>query len=194
MHKAQAQVTDFHRACGLKSGEGVRELPTPPSQWDPAQVQLRLGLIAEEANEIMEGASKGDIVAVVDGLCDLLYVTYGFAVGFGIDLESFFDEVHRTNMLKCSGPKREDGKQLKPEGWQPPRIAAMLDSMYTYFYPDGPPEQQEGDNEDSPDSTDLKSRVLSVVKDTSGPSSFVQGSDVHQILQGTEGAGGLSDS
>jgi len=43
----------------------------------------------------------------------------------GIDLRPFFREVHRTNMLKTTGPVREDGKRLKPEGWQPPRIEAM---------------------------------------------------------------------
>lgn len=45
--------------------------------------------------------------------------------GLGIDLRPFFDEVHRTNMLKAGGPVREDGKKLKPPGWKPPRIADM---------------------------------------------------------------------
>ena len=43
----------------------------------------------------------------------------------GMDLQPFFEEVHRTNMLKTTGPVREDGKVLKPEGWKPPRIEAM---------------------------------------------------------------------
>lgn len=47
------------------------------------------------------------------------------AEGVGVDLKPFFMEVHRTNMNKLQGPKREDGKQLKPEGWKPPRIRAM---------------------------------------------------------------------
>jgi predicted HAD superfamily Cof-like phosphohydrolase len=37
-----------------------------------------------------------------------------------VDLAPHFEEVHRANMTKLAGPKREDGKQLKPEGWQPP--------------------------------------------------------------------------
>lgn len=51
------------------------------------------------------------------------------ARGLGVDLRPFFNEVHRTNMHKLSGPKREDGKQLKPADWKPPRIKAMYDRL-----------------------------------------------------------------
>jgi predicted HAD superfamily Cof-like phosphohydrolase len=49
------------------------------------------------------------------------------AEGLGVDLRPFFREVHRTNMHKLTGPKREDGKQLKPPGWKSPRIKAMYE-------------------------------------------------------------------
>lgn len=51
------------------------------------------------------------------------------ALALGVDLQPFFREVHRTNMHKLKGPKREDGKQLKPEGWKPPRIKAMYERL-----------------------------------------------------------------
>ena len=35
-------------------------------------------------------------------------------------------EVHKTNMAKSLGPK-VNGKQLKPEGWEPPNIKAILE-------------------------------------------------------------------
>lgn len=66
------------------------------------------------------------LALVIDGMCDILYVTYGCAVEIGVDLAPFFDEVHAANIEKFSGPKSELGKSLKPEGWQPPRIEAML--------------------------------------------------------------------
>lgn len=47
------------------------------------------------------------------------------AEGVGVDLRPFFEEVHRTNMHKLKGPMREDGKQLKPADWKPPRIEAL---------------------------------------------------------------------
>ncbi len=51
------------------------------------------------------------------------------AAALGVDLRPFLMEVHRTNMHKLTGPKREDGKQLKPPGWKPPRIGAMYDRL-----------------------------------------------------------------
>lgn len=51
------------------------------------------------------------------------------AEGLGVDLRPFFLEVHRTNMHKLNGPRRDDGKQLKPEGWMPPRIPYMLERV-----------------------------------------------------------------
>jgi predicted HAD superfamily Cof-like phosphohydrolase len=100
------------------------------------RLRLRLALIAEEWDEIIQEAKKNEAGVLVtspeliDGLCDLLYVTYGWAVELGIDLEPAFEAVHEANMKKGPGPVREDGKKLKPEGWEPPDIAAVLDRMY----------------------------------------------------------------
>lgn len=117
MNPMQKQVEEFHAAtnCEIGKSPGIR-FP-----------QLRANLIHEEAIETVNAIKNGDLVEAIDGMCDLLYVVFGTAVSFGIDLEPFFNEVHRTNMLKTTGPIREDGKRLKPEGWQPPRIKEMLD-------------------------------------------------------------------
>lgn len=69
---------------------------------------------------------KPDLVEVIDGLCDLIYVAYGAAIRSGVDLEPFFLEVHRSNMNKVGGGIREDGKIIKPEGWEAPNIAQIL--------------------------------------------------------------------
>ena len=69
---------------------------------------------------------KPDFIETIDGLCDLLYVIYGAAVTFGIDLDEFFEEVHRSNMAKVGGTTRADGKVLKPEGWTPPDLERIL--------------------------------------------------------------------
>jgi len=73
--------------------------------------------------------ARPSLVEVIDGLCDLLYVAIGTAVEAGVDLSEPFREVHASNMLKLLGPKREDGKQLKPEGWCPPDIESILMSQ-----------------------------------------------------------------
>lgn len=67
-----------------------------------------------------------DMVAMIDALCDILYVTFGAAEAMGIDLDDFFAEVQASNMRKATGPVRSDGKRLKPEGWVGPDIAGIL--------------------------------------------------------------------
>lgn len=87
---------------------------------------LRASLIEEESLETIAALRNNDLLGTIDGLCDLLYVTYGTAVSMGLDLEPFFDEVHRSNMTKIGGPIRPDGKRLKPPGWDPPDLAKVL--------------------------------------------------------------------
>lgn len=52
----------------------------------------------------------------------MIYVLVGAALAFGIPLDRVWSEVQRANMAKLGGARRADGKILKPEGWQPPRI------------------------------------------------------------------------
>jgi predicted HAD superfamily Cof-like phosphohydrolase len=119
---AQFLVREFHEAFALPAPER----PT----LDGFPGDLRVRLIEEEAEEFRQAVARGDLVEMVDALCDLLYVTYGAAVSLGVDLEPFFAEVHRSNMAKRGAAKRADGKQLKPEGWEPPRIADLLARLY----------------------------------------------------------------
>ena len=118
-------VSEFHAATS-----GVADPQTLRLDGFPGA--LRCALIVEEAREFREAAEASDPVAMVDALCDLLYVVYGAACQLGVDLEPFFAEVHRTNLAKQGGPLRTDGKRLKPPGWQPPRIREMLAERYGY--------------------------------------------------------------
>jgi predicted HAD superfamily Cof-like phosphohydrolase len=68
----------------------------------------------------------GDLAAVAKEMADLLYVVYGTAVSYGIDMDPVFREVHRSNMSKVGGYKREDGKWVKPATYSPARIEPIL--------------------------------------------------------------------
>lgn len=116
-HPVQKQVEEFHRALDIPVGA----FPAFRRRG------LRAELIREEAEETINAIYAGDLVETIDGLCDLLCVTYGAAVEFGVDLAPYWEEVHRTNMAKKGGPVREDGKRLKPEGWVAPDIAGILE-------------------------------------------------------------------
>ena len=88
MNKHQQAVLEFHNAMDVVVGSepGLRD------------TELRLNLIEEEAAEAAEALRDGiDIVHVVHELCDVLYVTYGAAVAFGVDLvPSTADAVRRA--------------------------------------------------------------------------------------------------
>ena len=107
MTPEQAMVAAFHRRFGSP----------PPEQPDLEHFPgaLRVRLIQEEADEFAQAVAEGDLVEMVDALCDLLYVTYGAAVDLGVDLEPFFAEVHRSNMAKVGGTQAR-GRQVAQAG------------------------------------------------------------------------------
>lgn len=71
------------------------------------------------------GPIRVDMPELADALGDLDYVIEGTRQVFGIDGGPVADEIHRTNMAKING-RIVNGKLQKPEGWQPPDIAAIL--------------------------------------------------------------------
>tara|TARA_B100000700_G_scaffold210532_1_gene231454 strand:+ start:270 stop:641 length:372 start_codon:yes stop_codon:yes gene_type:complete len=74
-------------------------------------VKLRYDLIKEELDEFEEAIKGRNLTEVADSLTDILYVTYGAGIAFGIDLDKCFDEVQRSNMSKLG----EDGKPIYNE-------------------------------------------------------------------------------
>ncbi len=94
-------------------------------------IELRIKLLTEEVQEYAEAARSGDLVEVLDALADIGYILAGTIINHGMQdiYDDAFNEVHRSNMSKLVDGKvirREDGKVLKPEGWQPPQLAQFL--------------------------------------------------------------------
>lgn len=112
-------VLDFHRKFNAAVGP-------EPGFPDSETTSLRISLMEEELEELKRAIADGSLVGVADAVADLLYVVYGTAIAFGIDIRPIFCEVHRANMTKDGGGMRDDGKILKPEHWEPPRIAGLL--------------------------------------------------------------------
>lgn len=120
------KIEDFQRAAGSERPS----TPTPPA---PDILALRQQLIREEYEEVTEAItavvaeeSTENLAALAHELADLLYVVYGTFSACGIDADAVFTEVHRANMEKIGGPRRADGKLLKPPGWQPADVTAVL--------------------------------------------------------------------
>ena len=94
-------------------------------------IELRIKLLTEEVQEYAEAARTGDLVEVLDALADIGYILAGTIINHGMQeiYDDAFDEVHRSNMAKLVDGKvlrREDGKVMKPAGWQPPHLAQFL--------------------------------------------------------------------
>ena len=108
-------------------GQETLSRPTLP---DVDLAELRLDLIQEELDELAQAIIDQDIVEIADTLTDILYVTYGAGHAFGIDLDTCFTEVHRSNMSKLGidGKPiyRHDGKVLKGRGYTPPQLAKII--------------------------------------------------------------------
>lgn len=119
MMQPQDMVAEFHRKFDIPVGDR-------PSIPPEATRQLRVRLIQEEFSELQEAMAAQDLPAVAKELADLLYVVYGTAVSYGVDMEPVFREVHRSNLSKVGGYKREDGKWVKPATYSPADVKPLL--------------------------------------------------------------------
>ncbi len=122
MTDEQTMVEAFHHKFDIV----VKQCPT---DLDEQTRQLRVRLIQEEFDELREAMAAGNLAAVAKEMADLLYVTYGTAVSYGIDMEPVFREVHRSNLSKVGGYKRADGKWVKPPTYSPANINLILEAQ-----------------------------------------------------------------
>jgi predicted HAD superfamily Cof-like phosphohydrolase len=124
-----AALDEFHKAFNLPARE------TPGIGIDEALAQLRVALLEEEVAEFVTASADKDLIAIADALADIVYVAYGTALTYGIDLNAVLHEVHRSNMSKLGRDGkpilRNDGKVVKSERYFRPDIASILQRAET---------------------------------------------------------------
>ncbi|HIO94412.1 MAG TPA: hypothetical protein EYN46_03565 [Candidatus Poseidoniales archaeon] len=103
-----------------------------PGLSDSDLIELRIKLLTEEVQEYAEAARAGDMVEILDALADIGYILAGTIINHGMQdiYDDAFEEVHRSNMAKLVDGKvhrRDDGKVMKPDDWQPPNLAQFLE-------------------------------------------------------------------
>ena len=123
------QITNFDKVGDFMEAFG-QEVLIAPKTPDPSVAKLRLELIREEVAELQAAVDGMDMLAIADGLTDILYVVYGAGHAFGIDLDECFHEVHSSNMTKL-GPGgrplyREDGKVMKGPHYREPNLEPFV--------------------------------------------------------------------
>lgn len=95
------------------------------------QFWLNCDLVREEVQELEEALMSDDAVAQLDALIDILVVAARAIHSLDVDAEGAWKEVMRSNFAKVDPStgkitRREDGKMLKPAGWEPPRLTAFV--------------------------------------------------------------------
>jgi len=98
---------------------------------DLGQYAMYMNLIDEEVDELHQAVLAHNEVEQLDALIDILVVTIGAIHSAGFDAEGAWKEVMATNFNKIDRRtgkvlRRDDGKVLKPAGWQPPQLQNFL--------------------------------------------------------------------
>jgi predicted HAD superfamily Cof-like phosphohydrolase len=136
-----------HVSCDHPTGDCNGAMPGPREVPD-ALMRFRLQFLGEELMEIVTAAGFGLIIdrglkvihldpevdhaKLFDGLLDLAYVTLGMAHVLGYPWQDGWEAVQRANMAKERALRAEQSTRgstydvIKPAGWAPPDIAAVL--------------------------------------------------------------------
>lgn len=118
------EVAEFHTVFDL-----TRQ-PLPNADIPADLATLRVALLEEEVREFAEATANRDVVELADALADIVYVAYGAAVTYGIDLDAVLREVHRSNMSKLDSTGRPvfraNGKVGKSSLYRPPDVRSVL--------------------------------------------------------------------
>ena len=117
-------MTNFQKVKTFMQTFG-QEVKSNPSFSTEKINDLRYNLIKEELDELKQAMENKDLLEVADALTDILYVTYGAGIAFGIDLDKCFEEVQNSNMSKLG----ENGKPIYNE-------AGKVMKGPNYFKPD----------------------------------------------------------
>lgn len=151
MQKSQEAVTEFMRLYG----QNLPEAPTIPNEETR---MMRINSLAEEVGELAQASGvilvltahpnlakpKVDVKIdpdaipqldqIADALVDCQYFVDGTANAYGLDLEPFFDEVHKANMGKLWAA--EELKSMEP-GW-------TAKAVYVTYSNELPPIKEDG--------------------------------------------------
>lgn len=111
--------------------------------FEESLLEFRKSLVSEETYEMLleadilinEGCngehSHNAKVNLLKELTDILYVVYGFAAAFGIDIDEAFKRVHESNMSKLVDGKpikNEHGKVMKGPNYKKPVLVDLIPS------------------------------------------------------------------
>ena len=141
-------TTNFEDVGRFHARFGLPEVVESEDRCGPRDVgeelfQFRRGFMQEELDEFTDGWLQGDHAQMFDALLDIVYVAMGTAHMFGYPWQAGWKLVQDANMAKVRASSADSSKRqsawdvIKPEGWQPPDIAGLLE-WHGFFIPEPP--------------------------------------------------------
>ena len=122
-------MTNFQKVKTFMQTFGQDVKSSPAFSTDKIN-DLRYNLIKEELDELKQALDNKDLLEVADALTDILYVTYGAGIAFGIDLDKCFDQVQKSNMSKLGNDGRpiynKAGKVMKGPNYFKPDLSKFV--------------------------------------------------------------------
>ena len=122
-------MTNFQKVKTFMRTFG-QEVKSKPSFSSEKINDLRYNLIKEELDELKQAMDDKNLLEVADALTDILYVTYGAGIAFGIDLDKCFEEVQNSNMSKLGEDRKpiynEAGKVMKGPNYFKPDLSKFV--------------------------------------------------------------------
>lgn len=105
--------------------------PDAPVDYESNTALLYKKLIDEEVTEFWEAEALCDDTEMLDACFDMIWVIVGYARARGWNLNKAWEEGALSNLSKIDPTtglvrRREDGKILKPEGWQEPNFEQFV--------------------------------------------------------------------
>lgn len=115
-------VMRFRMALLVEEFLELLETVFVPDTTDADWVQLKEAF----ARMCRELPIAADLERVVRESVDLDFVVEGLRVALGVNSTPIWAAVARANWAKAGAPRRDDGKLLKPEGWEPADVPGLL--------------------------------------------------------------------
>lgn len=126
MYSSIKQVLEFHK---LAKSSLVK---TPTANISAETKALRIRLIREETEELIEAIEQKNLHAIAKELADVLYVVLGTVIAFGLHsvFGKVFTAVHNSNLSKFGKDKNSNnttyqGKVMKGKHFKPADLSFL---------------------------------------------------------------------
>jgi predicted HAD superfamily Cof-like phosphohydrolase len=115
--KLEQNVRSFHHKFQHPSPSKPQ---IPSAEWR----YMRINLVREECEELVEAMRSGSLVKIAREAVDMIYVCFGVLIAYGLPVNACWGIIHRANMIK-DVPEGNHIKPIKGTGWIEPDTELM---------------------------------------------------------------------